>query len=187
MSDLNPFTVQTASGKYFDLSDPYNSPIDIDDIAASLAKTCRFNGHCKDLYSVAQHSVHVSKLVEERTDDPHLALVALLHDAHEAYTGDITRPMKKLLEAAAPGVLASIENDIADAIFKEFGIFDWNKAMWDEADVIAYVTETRDQMRHMSQRAVEADPAPIEVLSHPAAEVYFLKRYDDLLDQTGEW
>jgi hypothetical protein len=73
--------------------------IDINDIAHSLSLICRFNGHCKEFYSVAQHSVYVSLLLEETEKylsepKPNLCIWGLLHDAPEAYLGDIPSPIK---------------------------------------------------------------------------------------------
>lgn len=62
----------------------------LDDIATSLAKQCRFNGHCDGFYSVAEHAILVSRLVPS-----YLALPALLHDAAEAYLGDLITPLKR--------------------------------------------------------------------------------------------
>ncbi len=64
--------------------------IHLHDIAHSLSMQCRYNGHVKDFYSVAEHSVLVSYMVPQEH-----ALTALMHDATEAYLSDVTRPMKK--------------------------------------------------------------------------------------------
>lgn len=81
--------IQSVSGKQVSLTDPYASMINIDDIAHALSMLCRFNGHGTRFYSVAEHSVHVSNEVT-----PDLALAGLLHDAAEAYLGDVPSPLK---------------------------------------------------------------------------------------------
>src|SRR4051812_41614297 len=82
--------IKTFSGRFDFLKlDP--NEINIKDIAHALAHTCRFNGHCKKFYSVAQHSVYVSQIVPE-VDAP----AGLMHDATEAYIGDMTRPLKAM-------------------------------------------------------------------------------------------
>lgn len=83
--------MQTHNGHRFEMSvdDLAGNRIDADDIATSLAKQCRFNGHVPGFYSVAEHSVLVSRLVP-----PGLALHGLLHDVAEAYVGDIISPVK---------------------------------------------------------------------------------------------
>lgn len=85
--------IQLHSGGRLDLLDPRAEDININDIAHALSLICRFNGHTRRFYSVAEHSVLVSRLV----DRPEHRLRALLHDAAEAYLGDITRPLKQLL------------------------------------------------------------------------------------------
>ena len=103
----------TYTGK---LVDPFNikkEDISMLDIAESLSKTCRFNGHCKGFYSVAQHSVLLSDKMHDSTG----AKFGLLHDAAEAYIGDIVTPFKKKLKG-----IDKIESDILNAIFNEFHI-----------------------------------------------------------------
>lgn len=82
--------MQVASGKRFYPFDPRTEEINITDIAAALAKLCRFGGHVRDYYSVAEHSVRVSYVC-----DPADALWGLLHDASEAYLCDLPRPIKR--------------------------------------------------------------------------------------------
>lgn len=61
----------------------------IEDIARSLSNLCRYNGHVREFYSVAEHSYWVSLDVP-----PADALWGLLHDASEAYLGDLMSPLK---------------------------------------------------------------------------------------------
>lgn len=84
-------TLMLASGNRFDLLDPEASEFDIFDIAHGLANVCRYAGQCRSFYSVAEHSILVSEIV------PSFAFEALMHDAAEAFIGDITRPLKALL------------------------------------------------------------------------------------------
>lgn len=81
--------IQTYTGKKFYPLNPKEEDICIKDIAWSLSNLCRFNGHSKYFYSVAEHSVYVAENVPEK-----YALQGLLHDAAEAYIGDISGPIK---------------------------------------------------------------------------------------------
>lgn len=81
--------MQTYSGEPFYPLEPNLDHIDIVDIAHALSMLCRYNGHCKRFYSVAEHSVLISHTVDTEN-----ALWALLHDAAEAYIGDMVRPLK---------------------------------------------------------------------------------------------
>lgn len=89
---MSRFWVQTHTGRRFDLLDVEDNEIEIYDIAHALGNLCRFNGHTAGFYSVAEHSVVVSLRVP-----PEDQLQALLHDATEAYLGDVTEPLKRLL------------------------------------------------------------------------------------------
>lgn len=84
--------IQTVSGTVFYPLDPRPDEIHIDDIAHALAMQCRYAGHVTRFYSVAEHSVHVSRAVPEQD-----ALWGLLHDASEAYLVDIPRPIKRFM------------------------------------------------------------------------------------------
>ncbi len=86
--------LDTYSGKRLDLDAPKASQIALDDIAAALAKVCRFGAQSLRFHSVAQHAVLVMTFTAETLERPDLALWALHHDSHEAYTCDIPSPLK---------------------------------------------------------------------------------------------
>jgi hypothetical protein len=86
--------LQTVSGRRVNPFDPDPDQIDIGDIGRALANQCRFGGHCRVFYSVAQHSVIVSEIVERRGGDVEDVFAALMHDASEAYLGDMPHPVK---------------------------------------------------------------------------------------------
>lgn len=83
--------ILTRTGKHFDYADPAVRTLSLIDIAAGLSCECRFAG-MGGFYSVSQHSVHCSQIVPEE-----FAFEALMHDAAEAYCGDVTSPFKMLL------------------------------------------------------------------------------------------
>lgn len=104
--------IQTRSGIPFYPQDPRPEDICVEDIAHALGNLCRFSGHVKRYYSVAEHSVLVSRLVP-----PRFALAALLHDASEAYLVDIPKPIKPLLP-----VYERMEANVMKQVHKHFGI-----------------------------------------------------------------
>ena len=110
--------VQTYSGVAFDLKAPRAEDVRAVDIAHALAYSCRFGWHTRAHYSVAQHSILVTALVWHRTNDPAARLLALLHDAHEAFTGDLIQPMKQMIVAYVGGALRAIEGAVDSAIWR---------------------------------------------------------------------
>lgn len=112
----NPVWCGISSGQLIDLNCPESCTIDIRDIAHSLANINRFNGHLRHQITVARHSVYVSDLVPET-----LRLAALLHDAHEAYLGDIVRPVKSFLLAQHCGNVNELEDWWQECIWSAFG------------------------------------------------------------------
>ena len=96
--------------------DPRPEEIDVGDIAHHLARICRWGGTVRDYYSVAEHSCMLALYFSEkgRTD---LARWALLHDAAEAYLGDVVRPLKPfMLEAVG------YERRLEQVIWQKYGL-----------------------------------------------------------------
>jgi len=128
--------ISTRSGRRLYLHNPSPSQILIDDIAHGLAHQCRFNGQTNKFYSVAQHSVIVASILP-----PELKLAGLLHDAAEAYLGDIVQPLKELLPE-----FAEIESRFAEVIGERFNVDLKHHDLIKRADLIALATERRDLM-----------------------------------------
>ena len=169
---------QTFTGKQFWPLDPKAEEVDLRDIAHALASQCRFNGHSIKFYSVAQHSVLVSEIV-----DASQVLAALLHDASEAYVGDIVKPLKLFL----PKEFKEIELRIEDEIFRHFGINiqEVNHKEIKLADNRLLVTEIRDVMGTPSRKWNEDgffEPLSKKIIPLPPeeAEKLFLERFKEI-------
>ena len=98
---------------YVCLTDEDSSQVDPIDLAHSLSLINRFNGHTKFPYSVAQHSLLGAKWMLESGESSTYALYFLLHDAHEAYLGDITRPVMKYFGQSMTSARREIEGKMA--------------------------------------------------------------------------
>lgn len=103
--------IRTFTGKYVNVFNPTPEMICIEDIAHSLSNQCRFAGHLKQFYSVADHSINCAMQVAEEHK-----LAALLHDASEAYLIDIPSPIKKRLTN-----YHEIEDNLMRLIANKFG------------------------------------------------------------------
>lgn len=167
--------IQTVTGRAFWPLSPRPQDVCILDIAHALSMKCRYTGHCRSFYSVAQHSVLASKIVP-----PCDALWALMHDATEAYLPDVARPVKRLL----PG-FREIEDRLMEVIA---GVFSLQGPMPDSvkrADLILLATERRDLMslppyRWTSIEQVQASHETIEPWEPDRAAMEFLIRFNVL-------
>lgn len=141
--------IQTFSGGQFWPLDPRADEVKLTDIAHQLAKICRFGGATLDFYSVAEHSLRVADLVP-----PELRLQALLHDAAEAYCGDVVRPLKRNLTG-----YDAIESRIAFAIGEKFGVDLVNlHPLVIQADNEMLAVEFRDLLAHRGDRKPLPEP-----------------------------
>ena len=133
---MNPNHVpQTLSGKAVSLDEPLAVSISIDDIASHLSKICRYNGATNCFYSVAEHSVRAASLAAIFGRQAQFAV--LMHDAHEAYVGDIVRPLFKAFPPQAQAYITEMKDRLDDAISEAFAFdfSDW-KDVVDMADEI---------------------------------------------------
>lgn len=171
--------VSTHAGKQFFFAHPAKSEIRLGDIAHSLSQICRFTGHTDQFYSVAQHSVLTSYLV-----DPQHALHALMHDAAEAYVGDVSMPLKTLLPD-----YKEIEKSVEKAIFAHFGLPEQIPEDIKHADLVMLATEKRDLMPNATEDwAILDNIVPMGRKIHPLrshqAKTLFLERFVELSHET---
>lgn len=171
--------MQTYTGKAFWPLDPRAEEVDIMDIAHALGSLCRYTGHCADFYSVAEHSVEVSKLVP-----PELALTALLHDAPEAYCNDIARPLKRHMPE-----YKGIETRIWYAVAERFNLPQEMPAVIHAADNAILDVEIRQLMKappsglewgKFANPTIDTSRTIIACLPPRNARGVFLARYNEL-------
>lgn len=167
--------ILTVSGNYFSFVDPERSEFGIEDIAHALSNICRFAGHSCAFYSVAQHSVQVSMAVPRK-----FAFAGLLHDAAEAFLGDVARPLKQLLPD-----YRRLEAQITPIVLQRFGLPRDLPPAVKEADLLLLATEQRDLMpAHDDEWALLRNVTPLEHRIRPLppqwAKQAFLARFRDL-------
>lgn len=171
-------TIETYTGLQFHILEPHPEEVNITDIAHALSMLCRFTGHTRFYYSVAQHSYLASFLVP-----PQFQLEALLHDASEAYIGDMSRPLKHFSECGR--LYLEIEAKIEAVIKKKFGLPPTMSPEVKEADNSLLYAEKKALMEpcdwtHTWGKYEEIDTT-IQPWEPQYAEAQFLRRYRQLL------
>ena len=175
-----PF-IQTLSGRRVNPLDAAPEDIDPVDIANALANLCRFGGHSRGFYSVAQHSVIVSELVEQRGGDPEDVFAALMHDASEAYLGDMPHPLKHRSPLGA--AFKDAEDHLEAALRQHFAIKP-DVPEIKRADRALLATERRafsDERWHWPElEGVEPLDLELTAMSPDEAQRAFLARHETL-------
>lgn len=194
-----PLHLRTASGRRMRIDVPQPGDIHFPDIAAQLAKLCRFAGATTTFYSVAQHSVLVADIVLARWPGHHqAALYGLLHDAHEVVIGDIPAPARDYLHRAVGWTLLdAYAQDIDEAVTIAAGL------PWPVPGDIAQAVGCADRVaRHAEARCLLAEPArgvppwpeltdlkpwhkPVKPLPWDKAETLFVARLTELAGLAG--
>lgn len=183
MSSYKNAWIQSYSGRKVYPLMPNMGDFSITDIAHSLSNQCRYLGHTRDFYSVAQHCVLASKIVP-----PQFALEGLLHDSGEAYLGDTPSPLKRTEMWAE---YRDHEEWVLELIFRKFGLTWPLPPCVHRADRVLLSTEARDVMspRHPDWIMPE-EPPMLEVIVPmlpKEAEAAFLLRFDELYHAPKQW
>lgn len=163
----------TSTGRVYWPMDPRSEDVNIEDIAHALSMQCRYGGHSGEFYSVAEHSVYVSQWVPQK-----YALVALLHDATEAYVADVPRPLKPFLAN-----YAHIEQNNWQAIAQAFELSVIVPECVHDIDTRICLTEMRRLMPTSPLPLGIEGEAPEQYIycySPAMAKQKFLERFDEL-------
>ena len=179
--------IETYTGGKVYPTDPDNSAYCIDDIAHALALQCRYNGHCREFYSVAQHCCLVHDVCPAG-----LRWLGLMHDAAEAYLGDVVSPIKT--DVSIHGVpFRDIEDDVLAAILHRVGLGkrnlprDMEKVKPYDIAILLYERQHLLPMKQewgiphskLSLQLIAEWPV-LECWSPAEAERVFLQRYKEL-------
>jgi len=170
---IPPDAILTYSGKIVRPLDPHPDTIDIEDIAHALSNQCRFTGHTREFYSVAQHSIHCSELAPSE-----FQLEALLHDASEAYLSDLARPVKKTLGF---GEFYLRAEELLDCrIRQHFGLPRRMSKTVKRIDDLMLQAEGNQLMPDGFPVYGEAADITIRCVSPKTARVWFMERFEEL-------
>ena len=180
----------TATSGIVDLCNPHWGQLNILDIAWHLSQLNRFYGSCVRPYSVAEHSLLVSEILERRGLDAHAQMAGLMHDAHEAYCGDLHPQTKQLIGWGWRHHEAMWERAVRTAFWLATAMHVHGDAVH-RADQLALAAELRD-FKDADERAVweacggQAAPEWVDLLSRERAAVGWEQWRDRFVDRFYE-
>lgn len=174
--------IETQSGTKFHFMDPQPDEILLTDIAYSLARTPRWGAHSDPIISVAEHSINVSQMLMRCGYSYEVQLQGLLHDAAEAYLGDIPTPIKRMLPD-----FKALELIVEAAIFEKLEVPFPLPAIVKTMDTEAYRWEYRDLMSGGSMcNPPNGTRSPLKPCESPEViELYFLSLFAELKGLQG--
>ena len=177
--------ITTYTGKQFFLTRATVDDVCIEDIAHGLSNTCRYAGQSRTFYSVAEHSVRMAEVVSFSSET---MLVALLHDAAEAYLGDVTSMVKARLP-----VYKEMEQYLQYVIYDKYNIRHCPSMNQDiecvkALDIMIRTPEVKSlfprKYNAWSWKLIDYDYGDIHPWSHKKAEKKFLKMFKRLYEHT---
>jgi hypothetical protein len=139
----------TKTGREIDILDFKVEDIRVEEVAHALALTCRYGGHCREFYSVAQHAVMVANYLEAQGCSLDVVMAGLHHDDSEAYLGDVIRPLKNLLP-----MYKEIETRFEITLAEHFGIQYPYPDEVKDADMKVFEQEVEDIKWHSPENPV---------------------------------
>lgn len=174
--------IKTYTGRRFYAQDPQAQDITLMDIAHALSNLCRFTGHGREFYSVAQHSLLVTELLEKKGCPTKILLYAILHDASEAYLNDIAKPFKDLLPQ-----YIDMEHSVQNVIWERFGLpqpTEEEYPLVKYADNVLLINEIEQMMGKDEWDLPAVEHEFVEICSMPSylAKHLFIKKVNRLLD-----
>jgi 5'-deoxynucleotidase YfbR-like HD superfamily hydrolase len=175
---MQPF-IETRSGGEFWPLEPRRCDVDIEDIAHALSNQCRFSGHTRVHYSVAEHSVRVSRLLKEWGASVETQLWGLLHDASEAYLVDLPSPLKLDPRFAFYKVA---ERQVMTIICERFELPLRMPDAVVEADAVLLSTEVRDLMNPRSGHWSKLTHAPHRHRIYPMTQNVAMRTFLSLFN-----
>lgn len=175
-------SILTAGPRYFDFTAP-SGPYSLFEIAHSLSNICRFTGHCRTHYSVAEHCVRASWIAPSG-----YALEALLHDSEEFAVGDMSTPLK----AHVGGNYRAIAHGVDASVREWFGLPAKQDPVVKLADLVMLATERRDLMPRLALDehwaildGIEPLPDRIQPWGPMVAREAFIARFEYLIGRTA--
>lgn len=176
--------IGTYTGRKFWPMDPNPVEVCIEDIANALSKICRFNGHTTEFYSVAAHCLNVESFIHNKYRSSRLSLLALLHDAAEAYVCDLVRPVKRFMLE-----YKYMEDSILDAVYAAFNIKPPNEKelhLIGYADDYLLAVEAKHLMKNTNDWALAPIPETATLLSFEKDSEQYLRRFEQLISKVNE-
>ncbi len=170
-------SIKVTLGHYVDLINPDPNTIDITSIATALSRICRFGGHCPVWYSVAEHCIHAADIAFRTTNDMQIVKAVLMHDATEAYLGDMVKPLK-----VTQPKYQSLELRMQRAIAARFNInFDAYENYIEAVDLLMLKAERMemwpdDPTEWTGLSKVSEVPIPFEFMTPKRARNEFIDR-----------
>lgn len=169
--------MHTFSGKTIYALDPHVDEISIVDIAHGLSNVCRYGGQCQEFYSVAQHSV-----ICAWEGEYNLKKKLLLHDASEAYIGDIISPLKMTNQYE---IYRQIERQLMEVIYEKFELEEDTPEEAEEIhriDLLVRHTEMRDFGSISKEHWINEEQLEYNILPLPPqdSKILFLKNFSRL-------